>query len=124
MARYVIGRIHSQNNYLNNEQIKSYIANTFKKYQRKSIQEEVEIFCYNLAKIPMAEIKILEQAGNKITITKDQKDYYKQKTDEAQSFLKDFGSSQNYTESQYTAKELKQIHATLYHINENKLIAQ
>ena len=121
MARYVIHNIHQQNTLLGNEQVKSFLTNTLRKYHRESIQDEVEIFCKNIDRIPMEDIG--KNSNGKIKLTKKQLEYYQSKTDDANTFIQEF-QPHTTKDKLYTTKEIKIIQAKLYQQNENNKIAQ
>ena len=85
-ARFVIFRIHQQHTYLDSKKIRNFISNSLKKYQRESIETEIDTFCQNINKIPMESLPGHKIKGKEVLINKNQKDFYIQQTREAESF--------------------------------------
>ena len=124
VARFTISNIHNKNIYLDSRQTKTLLINTFKKFQRESITEEVNLFCENIHKIPMNNFPNPKTNKNKYIISKDQLDYYKQQTIEADYFFNEFETKNPQQDQPYTLKELKQFRAALYHIYDKDPIAK
>ena len=124
MARFIIHSIHCQNTFLDSKQIKTFLINTLKKYQRDIIKDEAEIFCNNMDKIPMDEIANNSLNKTTVEITTDQKNFYKQKTEEADRFLHEYEQNIPQRDKEYTLKELRMLQATLYQQNDNNKHSQ